>query len=51
MKKIISVILCVTLCLLPCLAFTGFAAEAENDYVIVSPFDDVVWEGDCACGS
>lgn len=51
MKKIISVILCVTLCLLPCLAFTGFAAEAENDYVIVSPYDDVVWEGDGAWGA
>lgn len=51
MKKLISVILCVTLCLLPCLAVTGFAAEANNDYVIVSPYSEVVWEGADAWGA
>lgn len=51
MKKLISIILCVTLCFIPCLAVTGFAAETSGDYVIVSPYSDVVWEGDDAWGA
>ena len=51
MKKFISVILCVTLCFIPCLAVTGFAAETSDDYAIVSPYSDVIWEGDDAWGS
>ncbi len=51
MKKLISVILCVTLCFIPCLAVTGFAAETSDDYVIVSPYSDVIWEGDDAWGA
>lgn len=51
MKKIISIILCISLCLIPCLAVTGFAAETGNDYTIVSPYSDVVWEGEGAWGA
>lgn len=51
MKKFISIMLCLTLCLLPCLAVTSFAAGAGNDYVIVSPYSEVVWEGDGAWGA
>ena len=49
MRKFISIMLCLTLCLLPCLAVTSFAAG--NDYVIVSPYSEVVWEGDGAWGA
>ena len=51
MKKLMSIILCVTLCFIPCLAVTGFAAETSDDYVIVSPYSDVIWEGDDAWGA
>ncbi len=51
MKKFISIILCMTLCFAPCLAVTAFAADASGDYTIVSPYSDVVWEGDGAWGA
>ncbi len=51
MKKLISILLCVTLCFIPCLAVTGFAAEISNDYVVVSPYEDVIWEGENAWGA
>ncbi len=51
MKKTIAIILCMVLCFAPCLAVVGFAAEATSDYVIVSPYEDVIWEGDGAWGA
>ncbi|MBR2953658.1 MAG: hypothetical protein IKC45_04655 [Clostridia bacterium] len=54
MKKIISLILVMVLCFTPCLGLAGFAAEIEDvnsDYTIVSPYADVVWEGDGAWGA
>ena len=51
MKKLIAIILCMTLCFAPCLTITAFAAEMGGDYTIVSPYSDVVWEGDGAWGA
>lgn len=51
MKKIISLILCIILCFSPCLGLVGFAADADSDYTIVSPYSDVIWEGDDAWGA
>ncbi len=51
MKKIISLILCTVLCFSPLLSVAGFAAEASNDYTIVSPYSDVIWEGENAWGA
>ena len=50
MKKIISLILCLTLCVSPMLSLTAFAADVD-DYVIVSPYADVIWEGKDAWGA
>ena len=50
MKKIILLILCLALCVSPVLSLTAFAAEAD-DYVIVSPYSDVIWEGKDAWGA
>ena len=47
MKKLISLILC--LCLLSATAV--FAVGAEGDYTIVSPYSDVIWEGENAWGA
>ena len=41
MKKLISVLLTLSL-----LAGFGIMAAAEGDYTIVSPYSDVVWQGD-----
>ncbi len=51
MKKLISLILCVTLCVSPLLTLTAFAAEDSNDYSIISPYSDVIWEGKNAWGA
>ncbi len=54
MKKIISLILCMVICFSPCLGIVGFAADIKDvnrDYTIVSPYSDVVWEGDGAWGA
>ena len=53
MKKIISLILCMVLCISPCLSLVGFAADIKdvNDYTIVSPYSDVIWEGENAWGA
>ena len=51
MKKFISVILCMALCVMPLLSLTVSAAEPQDDYTIVSPYADVVWEGDDAWGA
>lgn len=51
MKKFISLILCMTLCFSPLLSLTAFAADVPSDYIIVSPYSDVVWEGDGAWGA
>lgn len=47
MKKLISLILCLSLCF----GLTAFAASAGNDYTIVSPYSDVIWEGENAWGA
>ncbi len=49
MKKFISLILCLTLCVSPVLSLTAFAADVD-DYAIVSPYADVIWEGKDAWG-
>jgi hypothetical protein len=51
MKKLISFILCLTLCISPLLTLTAFAAEDVNDYTIISPYSDVIWEGENAWGA
>ncbi len=51
MKKIIAIILCMTLCVTPLLSLTAFAADAEDDYTIISPYSDVIWEGENAWGA
>ena len=50
MKKFISLILCLTLCVSPVLSLTAFAADVD-DYVIVSPYADVIWEDKDAWGA
>ncbi len=54
MKKFISLILCVALCLIPCLSLVSSAADIKatsGAYTIISPYSDVVWEGDDAWGA
>ncbi len=51
MKKLISLVLCAVLLFAPCLGVVGFAAEAGGDYVIISPYSDVIWEGEDAWGA
>ena len=51
MKKFISLILCLTFCFSPLLSLTAVAAEKTNDYTIISPYSDVVWEGEGAWGA
>lgn len=51
MKKFISIILCMVLCICPMLSVTAFASEESNDYVINSPYSEVIWEGDDAWGA
>ncbi len=50
MKKIISLILCVVLCC-SSLSIVGFAAETDSGYAIISPYSDVIWEGENAWGA
>ncbi len=50
MKKLISLILCLILCVSPLLTLTAFAADVD-DYTIVSPYSDVIWEGKNAWGA
>ncbi len=47
MKKLISLVLCLALCF----SLTVFSASADSDYTIVSPYSDVIWEGDNAWGA
>lgn len=47
--KLVSLILCVTL-ILSVVSVGGFAAE-KKDYVIVSPYEDVIWSGEGAWGA
>ena len=47
MKKLISLVLCLALCF----SLTTFSASADSDYTIVSPYSDVIWEGDNAWGA
>ena len=47
MKKLISLVLCLALCF----SLTAFSASADSDYTIVSPYSDVIWEGDNAWGA
>ena len=53
MKKFISLLLVMVLCFAPCLGLAGSAAEISNvgDYTIVSPYEDVIWEGEGAWGA
>lgn len=51
MKKLISLILCMTLFVSPMLSLTAFAADVDNDYAIISPYSDVIWEGKDAWGA
>ncbi len=51
MKKFISLILCSILCFSPLLSVVGFAAETNNDYTIISPYSDVIWDGENAWGA
>ncbi len=48
-KKLLSLILCIILCLQ--LGSMCFAAEANTDYTIVNPYKDVIWSGDNAWGA
>lgn len=50
MKKFISLVLCMTLCICPLLSLTAFAAQTD-DYAIISPYEDVIWEGKNAWGA
>ena len=47
MKKLISLALCVILCFSALI----ITASAENDYTIISPYSNVIWEGDNAWGA
>lgn len=47
MKKLISL----TLCFLLCFTAVIFTANAESDYTIISPYSNVIWEGDNAWGA
>ena len=48
MKKTLSLILCVSLCL----GFFAFGVSAQNsDYTISSPYENVVWDGENAWGA
>ena len=47
MKKLISILL--SLCLVASIG--AITASAEADYTIVSPYSDVIWEGDNAWGA
>lgn len=49
MKRIVSILICVTM-LLSVFSLGAFAAE-NKDYIIVSPYDEVIWEGDGAWGA
>ena len=51
MKKFIAIVLCMTLCVMPLLSLTVSAADTQDDYTIVSPYADVIWEGDDAWGA
>ena len=50
MKKFISIILCMTLLVSPMLTLNAFAADVD-DYAIISPYADVIWEGENAWGA
>ena len=50
MKKLISIILCMTLLVSPLLTLTAFASDVD-DYAIISPYSDVIWEGKNAWGA
>ena len=48
MKKSISLILCLSLCL----SLFSFGISAQNnDYTIISPYEDVIWDGENAWGA
>ena len=47
MKKLISLALCVILCF----SVLIITASAENNYTIISPYSNVIWEGDNAWGA
>ena len=47
MKKLISLALCVILCFSALI----ITASAENNYAIISPYSDVIWEGNNAWGA
>lgn len=49
MRKALGIILSVSIVLSLC-SVSGFAAE-KKDYTIVSPYEDVIWEGDGAWGA
>lgn len=51
MKKFISLILCAILCFSPFLSIAGFAVEVNDGYTIISPYSDVIWEGENAWGA
>ncbi len=47
MKKLISL----TLCFMLCFSALIFTANAQQNYTIVSPYSEVIWEGDNAWGA
>lgn len=51
MKKFTALILCMAICFSPCLGIVAFAEDADSDYTIISPYSDVIWEGDNAWGA
>ena len=51
MKKFISIVLCMILCVMPLLSLTVSAVDTQDGYTIVSPYADVIWEGDDAWGA
>lgn len=47
MKKLISL----TLCFLICFSAVVLTANAESEYTVISPYSEVVWDGDNAWGA
>ena len=50
MKKALSIIVCALMLVGVCFTGAG-AADASEDYTIVSPYEEVVWNGDGAWGA
>ncbi len=49
--KIIKKVLCAVLSVMLIVPFAAFGANAAGEYTIVSPYEDVIWEGENAWGA